>query len=197
MLHLNSWCRPSRRVAATSMLGATLFSLLLGCSGDPADDGAPGQAGRASEGTAELDQTSMPPWPAPTGVPARVAEADLDLGPMGMADHYHPQLQIIIGGEQVPVPANIGVDPATGAMSAVHTHETDGTIHVEAGTAGEVFTLGQLFTEWGVKLTTTQIGGVKATPGEEVTVTSNGVTVPGAPEALRLEAEQEIVVRLP
>lgn len=53
---------------------------------------------------------------------------------MGTADHYHPHLRIIINGNEVPVPANIGVDPATGAMSALHTHETDGTIHIEADT---------------------------------------------------------------
>lgn len=108
----------------------------------------------------------MPPWPAPTDdVPARAAAAGLNLGPMGMAEHYHPHLQIIINGNDVPVPANIGVDPTTGAMSAVHTHEPDGTIHIEAGTAGETFTLAQLFTQWGVQVTSTQIGGVHAKTG--------------------------------
>jgi hypothetical protein len=48
------------------------------------------------------------------------------------------------------MPANIGVEPITGAMSALHTHETDGTIHIEADTKGELFTQGQLFTQWGV-----------------------------------------------
>ena len=83
---------------------------------------------------------------------------------MGTAEHYHPQLRIVIDGSDVPVPPNIGVDPTTGAMSALHTHEGDGTIHIEADTEGEVFTLGQFFTEWGVKLTPDQIGGVQAGP---------------------------------
>lgn len=77
-----------------------------------------------------------------------------------MAEHYHPQVQVNIGDQPVPVPANIGVDPATGAMSAVHTHTVDGTIHIEAATSGEVFTLGQLFIQWGVRLSSTHIGGV-------------------------------------
>ncbi len=55
----------------------------------------------------------MPPWGAPTDVPARVASAGLDLGQMGMAEHYHPQLEIIINNEQVPGPGNIGVDTST------------------------------------------------------------------------------------
>ena len=116
---------------------------------------------------------------------------------MGMAEHYHPRLRIVIGGEEVMVPANIGVDPDTGAMSAVHTHETDGTIHIEADTTGEVFTLGQLFTQWGVKLTRTQIGGVRAEPGQMVTLTSNGTPVDGDPMDLRLAPDQKIVLRLP
>ena len=121
----------------------------------------------------------MPPWPAPTDVPARVAAAGLDLGPMGMAEHYHPSCASSSTAPRCRSPPNIGVDPATGAMSAVHTHEEDGTIHIEADKAGEVFTLGQLFTQWGVKLTPTQIGGVRAEPGQKVTVTSNGTPVAG------------------
>ena len=139
----------------------------------------------------------MPPWPAPTDVAARVASAGLDLGPMGMAEHYHPHLQIILNGSEVPVPAGIGVDPATGAMSALHTHEPDGTIHIEADRAGEVFTLGQLFIQWGVKLTTTQIGGVQARERQKVTLTSNGTPVAGDPMNLRLEPEQKVVLQLP
>ena len=127
---------------------------------------------------------------------ARVAAAGLDLGPMGMAEHYHPQLRIIINGTEVPVPGNIGVDPATGAMSALHTHEPDGTIHIEADTAGEVFTLGQLFTQWGVKLTSTQVGGVRTKNGQKVTLTSNGAPVTGDPADLRLQPEQKIVLEL-
>ncbi len=116
---------------------------------------------------------------------------------MGMAEHYHPHLQVIVKGKEVPVTANIGVDPATGAMSALHTHEPDGTIHIEADQAGEVFTLGQLFTQWGVKLTTTQIGGVRATDGQKVTLTSNGTEVAGDPMQLRLAPDQQIVLQVP
>ncbi len=149
-----------------------------------------------SGATRALDGTSPPPWPAPTDVPARAARAGLDLGPMGTAEHYHPHLRIMIDGADVPVAPNIGVDPATGAMSAVHTHDGDGTIHIEAGTEGEVFTLGQLFLQWGVTLTPRQIGGVRAKPGTTVEVTSDGEAVSGDPMDLRLAPEQEIVLTL-
>lgn len=138
----------------------------------------------------------MPPWPAPTDVPARAASAGLDLGPMGMAEHYHPQLRIFANGDEVPVAPGIGVDPDTGAMSAVHTHEGDGTVHIEASKAGEAFTLGQVFTQWNVTLTNTQIGGVRAKAGQKVTATSNGAAVTGDPMKLRLEPRQKIVVQL-
>ena len=115
---------------------------------------------------------------------------------MGTAEHYHPHLRIVIDGAEIPVAANIGVDPITGAMSALHTHEPDGTIHIEADRAGDVFTLGQLFTQWGVKLTATQIGGVRANSGRELVLTSNGTPVLGNPADLRLQPDQKLVLQL-
>ncbi|GAA4678971.1 hypothetical protein [Nocardioides nanhaiensis] len=178
---------PLAAVAVTAALALTL----TGCSKAA---GPTSSSGSSSSDTAEVtpDATSLPPCPAPGDVPARVAAAGLDLGPMGTAEHYHPHLAIIVGGEPVPVAPNIGVDPATGAMSAVHTHEGDGTIHIEAHTVGETFTLGQLFTQWGVALTPTQVGGVKAKAPEMVRVTSNGTPVAGDPVDLRLEPDQQI-----
>lgn len=195
-LHSSRGGSTSRRMAYGGFCLA-LVSLLAGCGDDStANDGTASRVGRSSPVAAGLDGTSPPPWPAPTDVPERVAAAGLDLGPMGMAEHYHPQLEVIINGDEVRVPANIGVDPATGAMSALHTHTTDGQIHVEADVAGEVFTLGQLFTEWGVKLGSDQIGGERAKAGDAVTVTSNGEPYTGDPAELRLEPNQQIVVQL-
>ncbi|WP_286689933.1 MULTISPECIES: hypothetical protein [unclassified Aeromicrobium] len=142
------------------------------------------------------DATSKPPWQTPADVLAHAKAAGLDLGPMGTAEHYHPSLRIIIDGEEVSVSPNIGVDPATGAMSALHTHDGDGTIHIEADSVGEQFTLGQLFTQWGVALSPEQIGGVEAEPGSKVDVTSNGAKFDGDPADLSLEPDQEIVLSL-
>lgn len=187
----------TRKRTALALLSILLTGLLTGCSLEPAGNAAPRSPRQSAVAKgAELDGNSLPPWPAPVDVAARVASAGLDLGPMGMAEHYHPHLRIVINGSEVPVPANIGVDAATGAMSALHTHEPDGTLHIEADTAGEVFTLGQLFIQWGVKLTSTQIGGVQAINGQKVTVTSNGVPAAGDPMDLRLQADQKIVLRL-
>ena len=183
-----------RRPVVAAALSLVVAAATGACSA-PAQTSTPDQPAVAAQ-PAELDSRSQPPWPAPTDVAARVAAAGLDLGPMGTAEHYHPQLQVIINGREVGVPANIGVDPTTGAMSALHTHEPDGTINIEADRAGEVFTLGQLFVEWGVTLTATQIGGVRAEDGQRVTLTSNGTAVAGDPGQLRLEPDQQIRLQL-
>lgn len=167
-----------RRSYAALCLAAVIG--VSGCATDTDRGGSGSDQGPPApgyDGVPTPDDASMPPWPAPADVSARVAAAGLDLGIMGTAEHYHPQLRIIIDGADVPVPPNIGVDPTTGAMSALHTHEGDGTIHIEAGTVGEVFTLGQFFTQWGVALTRQQIGGARAKPGQQVQLTSNGTKV--------------------
>lgn len=184
-----------RRLTAAAC--ATFASGLISSCSEPADETTTRSSSQQGDAeTVATDGRSMPPWPAPVAdVPARVAAAGLDLGPMGMAEHYHPNLQIVVEGRRVQVPSNIGVDPATGVMSAVHTHETDGTIHIEADTVGEVFTLGHLFTQWGVKLTPSQIGGVEV-DNAALQVTSNGRPVEGDPADLRLEPEQRIVLQV-
>lgn len=173
-----------------SVLGAgVVMSSTSACGSDAPDGIAPGRT------SARDSSTAPPPWPAPVeNVADLVQQAGLDLGPMGTAEHYHPTLRILIDGEPVPIPPNIGVDGASGAMSAVHTHEGDGTIHIEADTVGEVFTLGQLFTQWGVALEEDRIGGV--TDPDGVSLTSNGQTVSGDPSELRLRPEQELLLEV-
>lgn len=120
MQFLNGRRRSDRRlVAAPVVLSIALMGLVLGCSA-PADDAGSDGSAPPTTVSAELDGTSMPPWVAPTDVPARVASAGLDLGPMGTAEHYHPQLRIVIGDKDVAVPANIGVDPATAEFVKVN-----------------------------------------------------------------------------
>lgn len=184
---------------AAAAISAILTLTAAGCGTGPAATDATSESSSSSSTSVVVvpDGTSLPPWPAPRDVRARVVAAGLELGPMGTAEHYHPTLAITIDGQPVPVPPNIGVEPDTGAMSAVHTHEGDGTIHIEAHTVGEKFTLGQLFIQWGVALTPTQIGGVKANAGEEVRVTSNGAPVPGDPGELVLEPDQRIELTVP
>lgn len=85
--------------------------------------------------------------------------------------HWHSTLKIYKGGELQAIPSDIGL----GAVhKPVHTHETDGTIHLEFG--GVVFKkdtqLGEFFKNWNKDirsfgtLTRMTVGGVENTEYE-------------------------------
>lgn len=141
-----------------------------------------------------LGRAAAPPWSLPADVPARVKAAGLDLGMMGTADHYHAHLDVIADGKPVQVLEGIGLDPANGAMSGLHTHSADGVIHVEASAKGQPFTLGQLFTQWNVRLTPDQIGSMRAGSGKSLKAFVNGKEVKGNPAMIRLAARQQIAL---
>ncbi len=62
--------------------------------------------------------------------------------------------------------------------------------------AGERFTLGQLFTQWDVELTESQVGDVQVRDGERVAVDVDGQTVEGDPMDVQLQPDQVITVSL-
>ena len=185
----------NRRLAIIAGTGAALATLLIVAAigiSNAQDDDSSTQAG--SGAVSGLGAAAAPPWPLPPDATDRVAAAGMDTGPMGMAEHYHAHLDIIVNGEAVPVPANLGIDPATGGMAALHTHTADGLVHVEADTQDEAFTLGQLFTAWNVKLTAEQIGSMTTTDGNELKVYVNGEEQSGNPAILRLADQQQITI---
>ena len=74
--------------------------------------------------------------------------------------HWHPKLKIIIKGEGQFIPPNIGISIGNNIdnqisgmrMSPTHTHESDGTIHLENNRPWvklETLTLGYFFKVWG------------------------------------------------
>src|SRR4051794_22201850 len=92
------------------------------------------------------------PWPDPDRVPDRVAAAHLPHSSVESLEvHYHSHLDIYVNGRSEPVAASIGrVDE--NFFSPLHTHATSGLIHIEAAKDVPI-NLGELFTEWGVRLT--------------------------------------------
>ena len=110
----------------------------------------------------------------------------------GTAVHIHQHLDIYLYGEPVPVPALIGIDPATG-FAPLHVHDTGGVVHVESPTVRD-YTLGQFFAVWGVRLTPTCIGGYCAGGGRQLQVFVDGHLHRGDPTTLTLAPHQEIVV---
>lgn len=82
--------------------------------------------------------------------------------------HWHPKLTIMIDGEQILIPNNIGsgtgkiidTDLSGMRMSPTHTHESDGTIHIEnenPAAKPETLTLGYFFYVWDKEFNSTCI----------------------------------------
>lgn len=174
-LHRAALPRPALRRAGVAA-SALLVAALAGCSADPSQDG----------------RTTAPPWSAPTDVSARVKAAGLSLlSEEGAALHTHQHLSISVDGSPVTVPAEIGIDEGRG-ISAIHTHDTSGIVHVESPTV-KTFRLGQVFTEWNVRLGTGAVGPyVDGKDGATVAVFVGGSRTDGDPRKLPLTAHEDI-----
>ena len=133
------------------------------------------------------------PWPAPDNGVKRMAAAGLPaLKAEALTFHVHAHLDVFVDGTAAPVAAGIGIDVVARRISTLHTHDRTGWIHMEAPRR-ETFTLGQLFTEWGVRLTATCIGGYCA-PQMPVRFSVDGHTRTGDPAAIRLVKHEEIAI---
>ena len=104
-------------------------------------------------------QASKPPWqPEYEHLAQRLHQ--LGLPPGGKETfHIHALLHIYVNGLLSPLPAKIGLDPAKGLESSLHTHDSTGIIHMEASHPFN-FTLGDFFSVWGVRLGPAQLGGL-------------------------------------
>jgi hypothetical protein len=62
--------------------------------------------------------------------------------------HWHPQVSIRVKGEDVPIPANIGL---VGFHNPIHTHDNDGVAHLEfpALVANSNLRMSEFFRVWG------------------------------------------------
>jgi hypothetical protein len=87
--------------------------------------------------------------------------------------HVHTHLTVFVNGKARVIPYGIGIPGAQADQTAngpfvetgscfywLHTHAEDGIIHVESPSTTETFTLGQFFAEWGIPLSSTQVGPV-------------------------------------
>ncbi|MBB6404670.1 hypothetical protein [Arthrobacter sp. AZCC_0090] len=130
----------------------TVSGLLVGATAC----GAPAQTVPSSATASALATTGAAGWDLDPATGAqRIKAAGLDiLTAEGTAEHYHAHLDVLVDGKPVTVPAEIGfsfgADGQPNGISALHTHDTSGILHIEAPTAGLKYTLGQVLTEWGV-----------------------------------------------
>ncbi len=154
----------------------------------------------ATPGSAPSTAAPATGWElSPAGSAGRIAAAGLEvLDAEGHVEHFHAHLDVFADGTAITVPANIGiaVDAAEKpvGISALHSHDPSGIIHVEAPKAGDTFTLGQFLTEWGV------LSGTSTSPGSpqsDITGWSaavNGQKRDGSLNSIVLKAHDEIVL---
>ena len=92
----------------------------------------------------------------------------------GTAMHIHQHLDIVVNGKPIPIPASIGI--GTGFISAVHTHDSSGILHIESPVKKD-FTLGQFFKEWNVDFDDSHIGIFASGQNNKLIVAVNGVPI--------------------
>ena len=98
------------------------------------------------------------------------------------------------GGSSCLAGSRLGVDSSSGEMSALHTHDDTGLVHVESPDPNGRYVLGQLFNEWNVALDATRLGGLTVGPSTRLRTFVNGVEFPSNPAALPLRERQQIAL---
>jgi hypothetical protein len=201
----------ARRLPTALTVVAVTGLLLTGCStGTSATPSTPRAAGSpvsspvSSQAPAVSGQprTTTAPWDRPLNQAAQVTAAHLQLtATEQLTVHYHSHLTVLVDGQTVPVPANLGINGVdnsgqpvphnTPGISPLHTHDTSGVLHIEAA-ARNTFTLGQLFTLWNVRLDATDLGAYGPADGKKLTVFVNGHRRAGDPSSIVLSEHEEI-----
>ncbi|RKR90720.1 hypothetical protein BDK92_5101 [Micromonospora pisi] len=162
--------------------------------GSPASARSAARSIPATPLTTAQGRTEQPPWSAPAETTTQVRAAGLPmLDAEGTVEHIHAHLDVIVDGKPVVVPAQLGIDQATGEISPLHTHDTTGVLHIESPVQAD-FSLGQLFTEWQVALSDNQIGGLHAGDGKVLQAYVNGKAVTGNPAGIIMHAHDEIAI---
>lgn len=139
------------------------------------------------------DSTGSYPWPIESShLLVRLGRLGLPKQD-GTAFHIHEHLVIVVEGHEVQVPQNIGLWPDLSHFAPLHTHDTSGIIHVESPVQ-RTYTLGDFFAVWGVRFTSTCIGGYCDGGGMQLRVYVDGRLFAGDPTTITLVDHQEIVV---
>ena len=164
-------------------VAASLVLAVAGCGNDAkgAAGESPTQARVNEQGPASSAADAPVLWPAPQDPLDRTVAAGLEPARKEfLIHHVHAHLDVFVDGEPVVVPSGIGInidDPEVRrfdepgdsvgyggiercrrpCISPLHTHDETGIIHTESKSP-EPNTLGQFFTEWGVRLSASCVG---------------------------------------
>jgi hypothetical protein len=126
--------------------------------------------------------------------PSPTPPANVPCGPSEvLTRHEHAHLTILIRGQIKTVPAFVGITATQ--ICWLHTHDTSGIIHIEAGD-NRTFTLGDFFAMWRQPLSETVLAGEQVGSGETITVTVNGQAAAQPPSQVALTNREDIVLQL-
>ncbi|MCC7436814.1 hypothetical protein IT402_03010 [Candidatus Nomurabacteria bacterium] len=104
--------------------------------------------------------------------------------------HIHPELKIIINGQEVQLPNNIGIKP--GCMNSLHTHDSTGVLHVESPVKKD-FVIGDFFAVWQKDFSKEKILDYSVSENSEILISVNGELVDTYENTL-LEDKDKIVI---
>jgi hypothetical protein len=177
-------------------------------------------SGLAACGSSSKPKTNAPPsaivWPAPSDPMARARAAGLvPETAERLQYHVHSHLDVFVDGDQVTVPAGLGIDitnpavhtiPVNGqneygaidppcdkaCISPLHTHAVSGILHTESATRRDN-TLGQLFIEWNVRLDANCVN-TYCKPAKTIAVYVDGKAFTGDPATIELSNHKEIAI---
>lgn len=159
----------------------------FGGNGEPASNVAPSTLPGIQKGSS--------PWPPEiANLEARLKDIGLAaLTQEGTALHIHVHIDTFINGNQIQVPADIGIDDVAGVFAPLHTHDNSGIIHVESPTM-QTFNLGQFLDIWGVLFTKYCIGGYCNQGEQTLNVYVDGRRYSDDPRNIALEEHEEIAI---
>ena len=107
--------------------------------------------------------------------------------------HAHAHLSLIVRGQVRDLPERIGITAT--AICWLHTHDTSGIIHIEAGDA-RALTLGDFFSLWGQPLRPGVVAGEIVATGEDLRVSVNGAVTTFDPATIVLNNKDDIVIEI-
>lgn len=205
-----------RRALSAGLILATLALAACGGSGEPAATEGAAPAETATIAAAPTPAEGAVPWPLPPNPMELTVEAGLEPAVKEFLKHHvHSHLDVFVNGEPVAVPAGIGVDIenpgvnsgtledgstgyggieecATPCISPLHTHDETGVLHTESPEDVDN-TLGEFFTEWGVALDESCVGGY-CTDATTIQIYIDGEPYTGNPDDITLTDGKQISI---
>src|SRR3954464_13100873 len=202
------------RKSLLPIVSSSLVLAVAGCGKD--ENGGTGesrtQAPAAEQGPASSAADARVLSPAPQDPLERTVAAGLQPERKEfLIHHVHAHLDVFVDGKPIAIPAGIGInidDPEVKkfedpvgyggikrcrrpCISPLHTHDGTGVLHTESATP-KPNTLGQFFTEWGVRLSNSCVG--EYCSPEPIAFYVDGKPYMQDPRAIELTDRNEIAI---